>query len=158
MKTSSQIDQFQCSLLLESFSLMKKHLLTIIQSPQMQSLMLGPVAMILMASAASAAQTCSPGTFMEADSCVFCETGKYSNQVDASSCRHCPSGTAATNEGASSCIDCQPGLFAPWGSSSCEYCGVGTYSDQARSATCKTCPSGQYASGRLRYYDIIVSL
>ena len=102
--------------------------------------------LVIMASSVSA-QNCTPGTFMGAESCVKCETGKYSNKVDASSCRHCPSGSAvaSTDEGASSCTDCQPGQYAPWGSGTCNICDIGTFSDQAKSATCAVCPPGKYA-------------
>jgi hypothetical protein len=107
--------------------------------------LLDVLSLTLIASVYSASESCRPGAFKEAGSCINCEPGKYSDQVDASSCRLCSSGTASTYQAATSCTNCQPGQYSFRGSTSCSLCSMGTYSSRVKSGRCTECPSGKYA-------------
>ncbi|XP_074620011.1 sushi, von Willebrand factor type A, EGF and pentraxin domain-containing protein 1-like [Acropora palmata] len=86
----------------------------------------------------------------DADDCLLCPEGTYSQSAGALQCTQCPEGTwtvGSRSENFTSCIDeCGPGYFSSTGVARCVVCPIGTYSSGERNKACTSCPSGTSTS------------
>lgn len=94
------------------------------------------------------AQTCGPGTFLEAATCTECAPGSYQYQTNADSCIPCRAGTFSPGYGAqvaNLCKECPENTVSSSAAGTCTPCPAESYANRDKTK-CINCPPGQGVS------------